>query len=46
MSENRSVLSELEDALLRGLAESSGSLLENDELIATLENTKRKSDFI
>jgi len=42
-SENRKTLKELEDALLKGLAESQGSLLDNDELIKTLENTKNKS---
>jgi dynein heavy chain len=46
MSDNRSVLSELEDKLLFGLASATGSLLENDELIATLEETKTKSTAI
>jgi len=46
MSDNRSVLSQLEDKLLQGLASATGSLLENDELIATLEETKVKSTAI
>lgn len=37
MSENRKKLKEAEDDLLKRLAEAEGSLLDNDELIQTLE---------
>jgi len=43
MSENRQVIKSLEDTLLRELAASKGSILDNDELIATLNNAKAKS---
>lgn len=43
MSENRKKLKEAEDDLLKRLAEASGSLLDNEELINTLEKTKTKS---
>merc|ERR1719486_1749286 len=43
MSENRQIIKGLEDTLLRELAASKGSILENDELIATLNNAKSKS---
>lgn len=43
MSDNRKKLKDAEDDLLKKLAEASGSLLDNDELIATLEETKTKS---
>jgi len=46
MSKNRSILSELEEKLLHGLANATGSLLDNDELIAVLEDTKTKSTLI
>lgn len=37
MSENKKKLKEAEDELLQRLAESKGSLLDDDELIQTLE---------
>lgn len=40
---NKSLLSTLEDSLLRELANSSGNMLDNEELIETLENTKSKA---
>jgi dynein heavy chain, axonemal len=43
MSINRKKLKEAEDDLLNSLSESSGSLLENEPLIETLESTKRVS---
>merc|ERR1719183_1807401 len=43
MSENRQVIKGLEDTLLRELAASKGSILDNDELIQTLNNAKTKS---
>jgi len=43
MSENRQVIKSLEDTLLRELAASKGSILDNDELIQTLNNAKTKS---
>ena len=43
MSVNRKKLKEAEDELLNSLSESSGSLLENEPLIETLESTKRVS---
>eukprot|EP00002_Diphylleia_rotans_P017763 TRINITY_DN3442_c0_g1_i2.p1 TRINITY_DN3442_c0_g1~~TRINITY_DN3442_c0_g1_i2.p1 ORF type:complete len:3137 (-),score=716.67 TRINITY_DN3442_c0_g1_i2:70-9480(-) len=43
MSENRALLKNLEDTLLRELATSSGVILDNQELINTLENTKTKA---
>ena len=43
MSNNRQVLKQLEDTLLRELAASKGSILDNDELIATLQNSKSKA---
>jgi len=43
MSENRKKLKEAEDELLKLLSEAEGSLLDNDSLIATLEQTKDKS---
>eukprot|EP00741_Cyanophora_paradoxa_P015322 tig00000194_g14791.t1 len=46
MSENRSMLKELEDTLLRELANSTGNILDNEDLIATLENTKQKATEI
>jgi len=46
MSKNRSILSDLEEKLLHGLANATGSLLDNDELIAVLEDTKTKSTLI
>eukprot|EP00930_Biecheleria_cincta_P003159 TRINITY_DN104093_c0_g1_i1.p1 TRINITY_DN104093_c0_g1~~TRINITY_DN104093_c0_g1_i1.p1 ORF type:complete len:2548 (+),score=550.26 TRINITY_DN104093_c0_g1_i1:162-7646(+) len=43
MSDNRQVVKSLEDTLLRELAASKGSILDNDELIQTLNNAKAKS---
>jgi dynein heavy chain len=43
MSENKKKLNDAENDLLRRLAEAEGSLLDNDELIQTLEETKTKS---
>lgn len=43
MSENKKKLKQAEDDLLKRLAEAEGSLLDNDELIQTLEQTKQKS---
>lgn len=46
MSQNKSLLKDLEDILLRELASSTGSMLDNAELIRTLEETKAKSTEI
>eukprot|EP00767_Chilomastix_cuspidata_P004259 gnl/Chilomastix_cuspidata/4391.p1 GENE.gnl/Chilomastix_cuspidata/4391~~gnl/Chilomastix_cuspidata/4391.p1 ORF type:complete len:5137 (+),score=567.95 gnl/Chilomastix_cuspidata/4391:1094-15412(+) len=46
MAEARTLLKSLEDSLLRELASSTGLILDNDELIATLENTKTKANEI
>lgn len=43
MSDNKKKLKEAEDDLLRRLAEVQGSLLDNEDLIRTLEETKTKS---
>lgn len=43
MSLNKSLLKELEDSLLRELANSTGSMLDNAELIRTLDETKTKA---
>lgn len=40
---NKSLLSALEDSLLRELGNSSGNMLDNEDLIETLENTKTKA---
>jgi len=45
-SENRTTLKELEDTLLSELSESTGPLVENEELIQTLDNAKSKVDEI
>lgn len=42
-SENKNLLQELEDSLLRELSTSTGNMLDNVELINTLENTKAKA---
>ena len=42
-SENKKLLKDLEDALLRELAQSQGNMLDNLELIQTLEETKTKA---
>ncbi|TPX54389.1 hypothetical protein PhCBS80983_g05954 [Powellomyces hirtus] len=46
MSQNKSLLKELEDTLLRELASSTGLMLDNIELIRTLEETKSKATEI
>jgi dynein heavy chain len=43
MSANTQLMAELEDSLLKNLSESEGNILDNEELIGTLEETKRKS---
>lgn len=40
MAESRAQLKELEDTLIRELTLSTGNILDNDDLISTLENTK------
>lgn len=45
-SENKQLLQQLEDSLLRELATSTGNMLDNVELIATLENTKTKAGVV
>lgn len=42
-SANKSLLQGLEDSLLRELATSTGNMLDNVELVDTLENTKSKA---
>ena len=42
-SNNKKLLKELEDSLLRELAQSKGNMLDNADLLNTLENTKSKS---
>ncbi|CAG9821168.1 unnamed protein product [Phaedon cochleariae] len=42
-SENKTLLQQLEDSLLRELATTTGNMLDNVELVATLENTKTKA---
>ena len=46
MNENRQILKGLEDSLLKELASSKGSLLDNDDLIQTLQTTKSKATEI
>ncbi|TYZ50849.1 hypothetical protein PybrP1_008863 [[Pythium] brassicae (nom. inval.)] len=46
MSENTQMIVELEDTLLRELSNSTGNILDNEELIATLEETKNKATEI
>jgi dynein heavy chain len=43
MSQNSRLLVQLEDSLLQNLASSKGNILDNEELISTLEDTKSKS---
>jgi dynein heavy chain len=45
-SENKQVIKQLEDTLLRELAAAKGSILENEELINTLNSAKTKSNEI
>lgn len=40
---NKKLLKDLEDSLLRELAQSQGNMLDNVELIQTLEETKTKA---
>ncbi|XP_070572584.1 dynein axonemal heavy chain 10-like isoform X2 [Ptychodera flava] len=42
-SENKKLLKDLEDSLLRELATSTGNMLDNTELVQTLEDTKSKA---
>ena len=42
-SENKRLLKDLEDTLLRELAQSTGNMLDNHELVLTLEETKTKA---
>lgn len=42
-SENKNLLQQLEDSLLRELSTSTGNMLDNVELVDTLENTKTKA---
>ena len=46
MSANANILVQLEDTLLKELANSSGNILANEELIATLDETKTKASDI
>jgi dynein heavy chain, axonemal len=43
MSENTQMIVELEDTLLRELSNSTDNILDNEELIATLDETKNKA---
>ncbi|XP_055846772.1 dynein axonemal heavy chain 10 isoform X2 [Episyrphus balteatus] len=45
-SENKKLLKQLEDSLLRELATSTGNMLDNIELVETLENAKTKASAI
>lgn len=45
-SENKNLLQQLEDSLLRELSTSTGNMLDNTELISTLENTKSKASEV
>lgn len=45
-SENKQLLQNLENSLLRELASSTGNMLDNSELIETLENTKMKATSV
>lgn len=42
-SSNKNLLQHLEDSLLRELAQSTGNMLDNTELIQTLDDTKTKA---
>jgi dynein heavy chain len=46
LSDNQTKRSELEESLLRELNAAKGSILDNDELIKTLDDTKTRSDEI
>jgi dynein heavy chain len=41
--ENKKLLNNLEDSVLRGLSTSTGDILDNTGLLETLEETKRKA---
>lgn len=45
-SENKNLLQQLEDSLLRELSTTTGNMLDNVELIDTLENTKTKASEV
>jgi dynein heavy chain len=45
-SENKRLLKSLEDTLLRELATSTGNMLDNAELVQTLEETKEKASDV
>jgi len=45
-SNNKKLLKDLEDALLRELATSTGNMLDNVDLIQTLEDTKTKASEV
>ncbi len=45
-SENKRLLKDLEDTLLRELATSTGNMLDNAELVQTLEETKTKASEV
>lgn len=46
MAESRAQLKELEDTLIRELTLSTGNILDNDDLISTLENTKSSANEV
>jgi len=46
MSQNKSLLKKLEDSLLKELANSTGSMLDNVDLINTLDETKSKASEV
>ena len=46
LSVNKRLLKELEDTLLRELATSTGNMLDNAELVQTLEETKSKASEV
>ena len=45
-SDNKRLLKDLEDTLLRELATSTGNMLDNEELVQTLEETKFKASEV
>lgn len=45
-SENKKLLKDLEDSLLRELANSQGNMLDNVDLVSTLEETKTKASDV
>lgn len=45
-SDNKRLLKDLEDTLLRELATSTGNMLDNAELVQTLEETKSKASEV